>query len=677
LTIDHGDTRDLVFKPTGLIVQPLLLGTDGGLHRTEDRGLNWNFTGGGVNGYNALQITEVKGQWIDDIGRYDLYFGTQDNNVLASTDLGDTWPNAVSSEGFFIEMQKRVATGANSQVNFVACGSCTNMRSGPALVGATNWANPPGSVAGNPAIVGRSFHVQGVNAEAGFAAGLAVTRDLGATWSQYTSFPEQRYDLPKLSRHREFRSLGLPVQYQSIRTGFDSTLSIEIDHLVRLSKNLTTPTASVYYPAMNGFGGFGINPTMFAWYQVFGVDPTDSRFIIAPDIINEKMMQTSDGGENWTDIPALTALVTDGGRYQFRNWVFPHASAVSYYGRDASMVAVGTHENGIMLSTDHGATWTKIPGSERATYITSLEWRTASDVIVSTYGRGLWRMKGVFKIPHFGPLCRIVGCLIKWIDRGDPPPDSINPGIVIFEGRAQGVRAERGRVAEVFVSPGSSVGFIGSPERAPKVKITESRRVIGLRGSVRGLKAWPADKAQVVALALDSSNGLRGFALAHAELPISEPVAAPAEVAEVETEQPPERSPTAGKPYLTLSAPGREFERLLSGERMTVEGRRFPPGVSVEVLVNGEVIEKAAVGDDGNFIATIKSPQVPGVHTLIVRDVTTKRVIDGSQFKVNRGEVRTESEQRESKREREGHGEHEEDERAGEHLRIQPPKRGH
>ena len=221
---------------------------------------------------------------------------------------------------------------------------------------------------------------------------------------------------------------------------------------------------------MNGFGGLGINPTMFAWYQVFGVDPKDSRYIIAPDIINEKMMQTADGGDNWSEIPALTTLVTDSGRFQFRSLFFPHASAVSFYAKDPNHVAVGTHENGVMLSSDHGATWTKIPDSERATYITSIEWRSATDLIVSTYGRGLWRLQGRLKIPDFDRLCRVVDCRIRWIDRGDPPPDIIDPGIVIFEGHVQGVRVERGRVVEVFVSPGSSVGFVTKAERAPKVR---------------------------------------------------------------------------------------------------------------------------------------------------------------------------------------------------------------
>ena len=195
----------------------------------------------------------------------------------------------------------------------------------------------------------------------------------------------------------------------------------------------------------------------------------------------------------------------------------------------------------------------------------------------------LWRLQGRLWIPEFDRLCRVVDCRIKWIDRGDPPPDIIDPGIVIFEGRIQGVRVERGRVVEVFVSPGSSVGFIAKPERAPKVKITESRLLVGLSGSVRGLNAWPIGEGAVVALALDQAQGLRGFALARAELPASG-IAAPADDAVDAQEQQSQRSPTEGKPYVHLAAPGGGIDRLTAGGQFTVSGRGFTPGSTVEVL---------------------------------------------------------------------------------------------
>ena len=97
LKADHSDTRDLAFDHAD---SPLLLGTDGGLHHTTNKGLNWTYIGGGHDGYDALQITEIDGQWIDSLKRHDLYFGTQDNDLWSSKDFGKTWQDGNCCEGF-------------------------------------------------------------------------------------------------------------------------------------------------------------------------------------------------------------------------------------------------------------------------------------------------------------------------------------------------------------------------------------------------------------------------------------------------------------------------------------------------------------------------------------------------------------------------------------------------
>src|SRR5260221_635053 len=119
---------------------------------------------------------------------------------------------------------------------------------------------------------------------------------------------------------------------------------------MRVVKRLFFPDAFVVYPLMNNFGGLGINPTMFAWYQVFGVDPGNTRHLIAPDIVNEKMMETSDGGDNWTEIPNLTSQVTNAGQFLFRRSIFPQASAVSFSPDDPKVVAIGTWQAGLFFS---------------------------------------------------------------------------------------------------------------------------------------------------------------------------------------------------------------------------------------------------------------------------------------------------------------------------------------
>jgi photosystem II stability/assembly factor-like uncharacterized protein len=638
-TLDHGDTRDLAFGTRRLFKAPLLLGTDGGLHVTADGGLHWTFTGGGAGGYNALQITEVKSQWIEDVNRFDLYYGTQDNDLRASGTLGSSWINPVCCEGFFIEREARVAKAADSLITFVRCGACDNLQSAPLFASASGWPNPPGVVAGNPAVVSRDFVIQGVSTDTGLTKGFAVTPDRGSTWTQYATLPEDRGDQPKRSlqtfnvAHRHRSNL---VHYQSIRTGFDAARNFGVMHLARLTKRLATMTASVSYPAMNGFGGFGINPTMFAWYQVFGVDPLDSSHLIAPDVINEKVMQTWDGGENWAEIPLLTSMVTDSGHYLFRNWVFPHVSAVSFYPSNPNLVALGTQQGGVFVSTDRGSTWSKVPGSERATYITSLEWRTGTDLFVSTYGRGLWRIQGKLEIPNFPQLCEIINCLIRYVDPGDPPPDIFKRGIAVLEGHITGVHVDGGIVKGIDVSPGSSIGYIGKGGEQQHVVIRESKRFVGLKGLVSPRLNFTAvgGGPHAVALALDVHNRLRAAAFSEESLPLAEPTRGrePEEATEDEPPMKPSRSPTADRPYVSVTAEGRNADAFYPGGRMTVSAQRMPYDVPFEVLLDGRVVEKVAASANGVINTAISTPDEVGLHTLTIRDAPTGKVIDGTMF---------------------------------------------
>jgi hypothetical protein len=118
------------------------------------------------------------------------------------------------------------------------------------------------------------------------------------------------------------------------------------------------------------------------------------------------------------------------------------------------MVALGTWENGIFLSSDRGATWSKVPGSERVTYITSFDWRSARDIIVSSYGRGLWRLNYWVIIPwaQFAHYCPI-GCIIQPFSPPlpDPSPEQYEQAVLVFGGQIQGARVVGGKVKELFV----------------------------------------------------------------------------------------------------------------------------------------------------------------------------------------------------------------------------------
>src|ERR1051326_8455237 len=630
LNVDHGDTRDLAFTSTRT---PLLLATDGGLHKTVDGGANWTFTGGGHNGYNALQITEVKGQWITDGARHDLYFGTQDNNLWASTDDGATGINPFCCEGFFIQRRHRVPTVAHGKITFVSCSGCGDFIANPGFTGIGGWPDATAPPAANPKIVRQSWHVQGVETTGAFTKGFATTANLGGTWSQYALLPEDRRDLPKLS------DPGLlPVLYQAIRTGYDGARNFQINYLARITKRWLTPGARVSYPLMNNFGGLGINPTMFAWYQVYGVDPGNTRHLIAPDVVNEKMMETWDAGDNWSEIPNLTSQVTDGGTFLFRRWIFPSASAVSFSPDDPRYVAVGTWQNGIFISSDRGATWTKVPGSEAATYITSIEWKSATDAIVSSYGRGLWRVNWrlLYPLPDFERYCKLP-CLVRPWDRISDPAEKYTDVVLVFDGRIQGARVANGAVREIFVSPGSSVVFFSESKEAPKIVVTESKTAVGFGTNARTIA--PDQKQILTGLALNAKGKIIRGAYSDKLLAMYEPTQKEQEQDKEETGR--TESPIAGKPYIELNVGSGGGNIVPPQKPFTIKLRNFPDA-DVVLAIDNAIVEKGHANQNGELTLRVVAPREIGLHTLTVRDAHTQKVIDGVMFIVKQEDERKE-----------------------------------
>lgn len=622
--VDHPDTRDLAFDSAR---RPLLLGTDGGLHKTADNGMTWTLTGGGRSGYNALQITEVKGQWITDTARYHLYFATQDNDLWASSDGGLTWGNPQCCEGFFIERLYRVPSATNATINFVTCADCVNRVSSPLFAGARDWPDAQPKV-GNVKTLGPSLHVQKVNEDGPFARGLAATTNLGTSWAQYATLPMDLREIGKSSQPGL-----LPVLYQPIKERDDNARGIEIDRLARIVKDPAGPGGIRTYPNMNNFGGLGINATMFAWYQVFAVDPFDADHLIAPDVVSQKMMETFDGADNWSENAALTSAVTGNGAFLFRDKIHPHASAISFSPDDPNSVAVGTMQGGVLVSGDRGKTWTKVPGSEAATYITSIEFRTAHEAIVSTYGRGLWRLRWQIlrAPPDFARSCRLPCSIRPFAPFVDPVPWT--GAVLAFHGRIQGARIVSGALRELFVRPGSSVAFFADANDFANVQITETMEVMGLRGA--GRATMPADALLVGLVFADGK--LAGAVVANSMLPMYEP--------SLKEQNPPlrvgsEEPPTAGKPYVHLNPSTSGDNAVEIGELIAVAGRGFPPGIAIEIVIDDRIAERIQTDENGEFAIRLPSPAEFGLHRVVVRDAEKKEALDGAMFLVRHRDAR-------------------------------------
>jgi hypothetical protein len=653
-TSEVGDTRDLAFNTKN---EPILVASDNGLAKPPDAESNiWTFAGIGEtgnvpSGYDALQIYELKGQWVGDISSYypiyNLYFGTQDNQFWSSDSGWAAWGN----EGGYIDGEYRVPTPSDSLItlspNFKP-ESNVELKGLSFKSGIDSWPNPLiGAPSGWPKIIWKDFHVQGVPSYEGesnffggtikisYKKGLAFTTDPGNIWRQYAIIPFDLVDLPRLSKSDE----GTPVLYQVTREGFNATAKVQSHGLARVVKNKNANDASVSYPLMNNFGDFGAGPTMgCCQYRVFAADPRDVMHLIASDTTSQKMMETTNGGNDWTEIPGLTSLVTDGGQLYFSGKIFfsgtvsdhvdaAQASAISFYPEDPNMVAVGTVQNGIFVSNNRGRTWQQVKGSKQATLISSLCWKSANELYVSTYGRGLWRVLISYVIPCLDCVpCKPPDCSNKYTEH--PPGELPSPYdyvAVAYGGRIEGARVADGSVEELFVQPGTTIVFAADSQQVPKIKVTETTRPRGFQGVIR-MPRPPEEARLITGLILKKKrekSELVGFQFSRR--PRSMYMAEKRRGAE---EKPVGRieSSRAGKPYLEVLA----GSVTSPGSTIQLAGRNLQAGKLVEIAIDGNTVKTVAADRTGKFSTAVQAPFQFGLHNLTLIDSASREVLNGA-----------------------------------------------
>lgn len=394
LSVDHADPADIGFDIERR--RPILLATDGGLHKTTNAGASWTFAGGGPAGYNALQVTEVIGQEVS--GRtphLDLYFGTQDNFIWASPDGGDTWPRSHGGEGFFLQVAPQSTDHDDARFTGAACGNCNTFQSREHLTGVADWPDPPDNDTTPPAkefegvpffILPDTYLESSIHDDSTTRIRYFLTLSAGAAWAH-------AYDL--LAKPRGFArfagSRANPTVYQGHRLDQSLPQGGFRYALFRIPNLATTPQVQAGDSA--GMGALGVLKTMFAFYTVFGADPNHPERLIAPDVLNGGMKISRDGGRHWQPYPALTAAVTDSGRFREAVRDEPLASVIAFDPYDSCHILVATEANGVLRSTDGGDSWRRLRGSTVVTYPTSIYFPRRGNPWVSTYGRGLWQLR--------------------------------------------------------------------------------------------------------------------------------------------------------------------------------------------------------------------------------------------------------------------------------------------
>lgn len=639
--VDASGTRDLAFGRG----EPQLLATNAGVHNTANLGNTWHLTGGGMAGYNALQLSELKEQFV--AGSFGLYVGSRDTGLWSANLWGNIYQHYPATAGYFIQAERKVAADTHSKITFVACsaGGCANKVSGWHFETPGAWPNPTGT-AGAPTFVRSNpvthvgQYVQQVTATTELPKGLAVSENAGLSWQRYAPYPEEPRDIARLGRSGDTAPDRNTILYQSFRRNLAGSDVSEAGRLIRIHKRLFIPDpARVMYPLMTGFGGLGVNPAA-TWYQVYGVDPGNAFHIIAPDVVGvgrddgPQMRESTDGGETWHRMPDLTALVTNGGQLLFRTDllgagtgpIFPVVTAVSFCPDDPRLVLVGTSEGGIYLSTTNGQTWRKMTGSEPVKYVTSFSWMNANDVFVSTYGRGLWRLRNrrIAVQGAFDELCGTCDVVSNDAGPGRPPFDG---SALVFDGRIVGVRTEKSQLREIVVTPGSSVVFTGDQDDPQDdIVITESDGK-----DEKGLEPLPSPpKGGIVkGVVFTSGDKLTGTVFGDGEATLVPPVSK-------ESYDGPTDSPTKGTPYIQLtSAAFNGVATMLPNEVFELSATGFLGGTGYEVLVDG-VARKGQVAADGagSFKTRITAPSTLGYHQVAVRAPGDANVIDTTMFLV-------------------------------------------
>lgn len=615
LNVDHCDYNDMAFADDD--TTPLLLATDGGLHGTSDDGLNWHFTGGGANGYDALQITEVTGQQHSGDSNDDLYFGTQDNAVWASPDFGATWPAAASGEGFFLNVWRDALPPADTTFTYVGCGPCGNVMSGPVLSGVTGWPDPPNN-AGNPRLLSPGNYVQNTALSGLTASIFDLTTNTGGSWTPRYAFPEQVQDLPKVAGDE-----SNPVVYTAIQVPGTTPTGDPLIQIKRVTDVLGSSTPLV--SNISGFGGLGIFPTMFAWYKPFGVAPGDPNYLIVSDIIDHQVKVSTDAGASWNPDLPLTNLVTGSGTFKFNWGPFTQTSTFALDPDCASHIVVGTRQAGAFESFNRGGSWTPIAGSDQLPDISSVFFAGGGREILSSYGRGLWETDYTCPLAHLPPgaVIKIAEPLIYWKGAKVPISQIHDPEVcpvcgyyLDFGGKVIDYRTAPGsdQLQEVFVTGGSRIeGFTFDGKSLPvQFKVTIGQRQ-GHQNVDPHLQQLLGGGNQIKGLFMEGAT-LRGLIISSQDLTL---------------DQLPKTVPLGPHIRAALNTDAANGTSLV-----TVSGAGFNPQFPIQAFLDGQPAKIQSVQMDaaGNFEFTLPGTLGVGGHTVRVTQDTPNGLIQDANI---------------------------------------------
>ena len=381
VVLAHPDPNAIAWGPTGNC--PLYVMTDGGPSTTADCGASWTEVGGGNNGFQALQLYEVANQVHPTAT--DVYFGTQDNSLWASSDNGNTWPSNTCCEGFNFQLGRSTPTSAGQTIAYTACGACSNLKSEALFAGQTGWNNPPGG-GGSPIYIDTGVYLQWSipNAPTNTVSQLYLSINTGGSWMPVSGamIAESLNGPAKVSG-----SAANPTLIQAFnRAGGGIGL-----RRVTNTRSGTPAVSAELFPG--SVVSYCMAQGTFVCPPVFGVNPAAPNHVIVADRTTNAMRVSTDGGASWQIDLGLTDLLTNHGQRLFIASANPLAHVIQWDPVNTARIYVGSDDGGVIASFDSGVTWARLNESTGIVNASNFAFDEVQNrVLAASYGRGLWRL---------------------------------------------------------------------------------------------------------------------------------------------------------------------------------------------------------------------------------------------------------------------------------------------
>lgn len=633
LMSDHADFNDVAFDPSGTI--PVLLATDGGVHKTSNKGASWTLAGAGPGGYNALQMTEVTGQAVSGQNPHqDLYYGTQDNSILASSDGGLTWPTNLCWEGYFLRTPPtsvdHIVAGATAKVTGAAPNCTSPWLADFHLTNVTQWPNPPNAGVSSPFMLAPGAYVQAtVVPQSGQCSGQAnvnqfvLTPNTGQMWSNAFTVCQDVWGIPVVAGPP-----SNPTVYQGVRRPGQTSGGQPRIGLVKIT-NLFGPGPAVVTDAdVQGFGSLGVFPTMFAWYMVFGVDQQNPDSLRIADIDTNQMKFSLDGGQSWHVDNTLTPAVTSNGTFEFVLGQRPIVDVIAFDPFGHCLGLVGTAQNGVVRTRDYGRSWTSIHGSDQLSSLSSFYFPPTGTIFTSTYGRGLWKLnikRGTERCPpvtvpeeHYAPptiIDPLSGVRIPFHDIGDPTVCGACQYVLVANGSITYLQMNGLQVQQILMQGGSIYQFNSSKMEVPLQVPNSYASASGRTESNQVLQGVLRQGPPIRGIILEGTT-LRGIITSDSGLAFK-----------------PKRIP-----YVRIlnSSSFCGVGCTTSGGTVTIAGEGFATGAPVRVQVGGQLVaDHVKVDESGSFRVLLQTNRLPGDYDVFVEQQEGKRVsMDHTKLKV-------------------------------------------